>query len=43
MCIRDRGMSDVVQRYAGGIRAEALFIDEGFGALDEESLSLIHI
>lgn len=32
------GMSDVVQRYAGGIRAEALFIDEGFGALDEESL-----
>lgn len=32
------GMSDVVQALSGGIRVEALFIDEGFGALDSESL-----
>ncbi len=32
------GMSDVVQGYSGGIRADTLFIDEGFGALDGESL-----
>ena len=32
------GMSDVVQAYSGGIRVETLFIDEGFGALDSESL-----
>lgn len=32
------GLSDVVQSYAGGIKLEALFIDEGFGSLDQESL-----
>ncbi len=32
------GMSDVVQAFSGGIRVEALFIDEGFGSLDSESL-----
>lgn len=32
------GLSDIVQSYAGGIQIEVLFIDEGFGSLDEESL-----
>ncbi|RUO43988.1 hypothetical protein CWE15_02050 [Aliidiomarina taiwanensis] len=32
------GMSEVVQSYAGGIRLDTLFIDEGFGSLDEDAL-----
>jgi exonuclease SbcC len=34
------GLADVVQSYAGGIRLETIFIDEGFGTLDPESLDL---
>ena len=32
------GMSDVVQSASGGLKVEALFVDEGFGSLDNESL-----
>ncbi|MDY2607765.1 MAG: SMC family ATPase [Lachnospiraceae bacterium] len=32
------GLSDVVQGYAGGIKLDSMFIDEGFGSLDHESL-----
>jgi DNA repair protein SbcC/Rad50 len=34
------GLSDVVQAYAGGIKLETMFIDEGFGSLDPEVLEL---
>ncbi|MBQ6716888.1 MAG: SMC family ATPase, partial [Clostridia bacterium] len=32
------GLSDVVQSASGGIRLDAMFIDEGFGTLDENAL-----
>ncbi len=32
------GLADVVQAYAGGIHLDAIFIDEGFGTLDSETL-----
>lgn len=34
------GLSDIVQAHAGGIRLDTMFIDEGFGSLDQESLRL---
>ena len=32
------GMSDVIQSFQGNIQIDTMFIDEGFGSLDEESL-----
>lgn len=34
------GLSDVVQRHSGGIQLDAMFIDEGFGSLDADSLDI---
>ncbi len=33
------GMTDVIQAHQGGITIEMMFIDEGFGSLDEEALN----
>lgn len=33
------GMADVIQSFQGNVSIETLFIDEGFGSLDEESLN----
>ncbi len=32
------GLSDVVQNFSGGVKLETMFVDEGFGSLDNESL-----
>ena len=32
------GLAQVVQSYAGGIQLDSLFIDEGFGTLDGDTL-----
>lgn len=34
------GLADVVERYAGGIHLDTMFIDEGFGSLDSETLDM---
>ena len=34
-------LSDTVQMYSGGVEFDSMFIDEGFGSLDKESLSQV--
>lgn len=35
------GLADVVQSRAGGIHLETIFVDEGFGTLDQEKLDSV--
>lgn len=35
------GLSDTVQMYSGGVQIDSMFIDEGFGSLDKESLNQV--
>lgn len=32
------GLSEIVQQESGGINLESMFVDEGFGTLDQETL-----
>jgi len=34
------GLAEVVQHYSGGMRLDTIFIDEGFGSLDADTLDL---
>ena len=34
------GLADVIQSYAGGIHMDTMFIDEGFGTFDPDTLEL---